>query len=164
MKGTRKPQGAEASAPQGDLAELLAAVMRHPDLPASIHNNLADGLNDAFHEQAAITEPFFIRRALANLSGAATDDTAQVNIPLDCTTAAHTVADLLAGAGTPAVLRTALVHFCAELANWLAVAGECVCSPETTRKHLPALLARAEQRGVVCANGGVMFEKRGHER
>jgi hypothetical protein len=71
------------------------------------------------------------------------------------------VADLLAAEDTPAVLQGALEHFCVELVNQVAAPGECCCSPETTRKHLPALLARADQHGLVCDDVSFAEAKRG---
>ncbi len=53
-------------AAHGDLAELISAVMRHPDLPADLYNDLGDRLNDLFHDGLQVSEPWFVRRALTN--------------------------------------------------------------------------------------------------
>ncbi|HEX8071063.1 MAG TPA: hypothetical protein VF546_13995 [Pyrinomonadaceae bacterium] len=133
------------------LAELLSAVMRHPDTPARIYNDIQDALLELEARQD-VTAPEAIARALADQHKPA---------PLDYITTADTIADLINGSGTPRVVSDLLLEFCSELSNNIAAQGECVCSDETRRKHLPALLARATERGLIVPTGGVEIKEGG---
>jgi hypothetical protein len=55
---------AATGANHGDLAELLAAVMRHADTPADLHTHIGDWL--VSQPQPRIDSPDYIRRALGN--------------------------------------------------------------------------------------------------
>jgi hypothetical protein len=161
MKDSTRKKGAVASAPQGDLPSLLSAVLKHPDLPVDLYNEIFTSLADLHTDKTDLTSPESIARTFG-ASPRTPRSIAQEREQI--TRAAVAVADLMEAPDTPAVLRTTLENFCTELAMHVAERGECVCSPETTREHLPMLLARAEVRGIVCANGGVMFEERGRGR
>jgi hypothetical protein len=50
----------------GDLAELVSAVMRHPETPNELYNSIGDWLNDSFHDGLQVSEPWFVARALQN--------------------------------------------------------------------------------------------------
>ena len=50
-----------------DLAELLSAVLRHPDMPADLHTYIGDWL--VSQPQESIDSPEYIRLALAHASG-----------------------------------------------------------------------------------------------
>jgi hypothetical protein len=64
-KSTSKGSSASTRAvPPGDLAEMLSAVMSHPDMPHELYNLMGDWLNDSFHDGLRISEPWFIYRAL----------------------------------------------------------------------------------------------------
>lgn len=155
-KGTPAARGTSTTQP--DLAEAISAMLNHPDLPADLYNGFRDILRNMPDE--FMDSPVFIREQLrvrgVNVGGARAEaDDAPFT---DC---AHVIADLLEASGTPEVLRSALDAFCGELANCVSERGECVCSPETARRHLPALLARAEERGMICPGGGVMLKETG---
>jgi hypothetical protein len=60
MQRTRTPPAAPA--PHGDLAELLSAVLLHPDLPNELNVNIGDWITGFGEPQAH--EPARIRRAL----------------------------------------------------------------------------------------------------
>jgi hypothetical protein len=151
-KGGQKERAGQQ---QPDLAELLSAVLQHPDTPAQIYNDLQDSLNSSPHYDKAHKTVEFIRALLDGEQEADEEtDTARFARHADL------IADLRAATDMPEVLRSALDNFCTELALWVAEGDECVCSPETARRHLPAILARAERRGVACPSGGVMFERR----
>ena len=143
-----------------DLAGLLSAVLNHPDTPANIYNSLQDSLNDSPRYDAAHRNVEFIRELLGgwNEPEDETEEAAsEVSAPF--VRCAGLIADLLTAPDTPEVLRSTLDNFCAELSNHVVQNGECVCSPETARQHLPVLLARAERGGMLCQNGGIMFGK-----
>ncbi|MDQ3686873.1 MAG: hypothetical protein M3430_14950 [Acidobacteriota bacterium] len=57
---------AETESPtvEQDLAAILSAALRHPDLPAGIHNDIMDGLNDLINDGINTASPEFIRAAL----------------------------------------------------------------------------------------------------
>lgn len=159
QRQSKAEAGKREAATRPDLAELIHAVLAHPDTPAEIYNDLADSLNSSRNYGKATKSLAFIRALL----GEGGDE--EGGLPKSATDryeiAAARVGVILADEETPEVLRSTLENFCAELANRVAESGECVCSPETTRRHLPAILARAEESGTICPSGGVMFEERG---
>jgi hypothetical protein len=53
-------------AAHGDLAEMLSAVMRHPEMPDELYNSIGDWLNDSFHDGLQVSDPSFVARALRN--------------------------------------------------------------------------------------------------
>ena len=65
QKNTTPARGARAGggAETPDLAELLSAVLRHPDIPAELHTDLGDWIVSYGNPQ--VDEPGRIRRALA---------------------------------------------------------------------------------------------------
>jgi hypothetical protein len=170
LQENSKPAGARKDAPAttqwpADLAELISAVLQHPDIPTDLHTHIGDWI--ASYGNALVHEPQRIRRALAEFcedddepTGAASQSEAAASAPA-YERYAGVVANLIAAEATPEILRTGLLEFCAELSNHVAADGECVCSDETRRRHLPALLARAERLGMTVTAGGIMVEKKG---
>jgi hypothetical protein len=53
-----------------DLAELISAVLNHPDVPGDLYNAIGDWLNDSFHDGLSLSETWFVRRALERAAGA----------------------------------------------------------------------------------------------
>jgi hypothetical protein len=202
---------ARASAPQdkpeADLAEMISAVMRHPAIPADLHNHIGDWITSYGEPQAH--EPERIRRALAEFDDGEEDEAGQgtaagegektadgifdverrggyqiltdqsmrdelarmraekaereseAGEAMPFESSAHQIADLLESEDTPEVLTTLLEQFCTELSNHQAQGYECVCSPATIRRNLPAILERAESAGFTVPPGGVMLERKG---
>ena len=66
---TQKGRATEAASTteHTDLAELLSAAMRHPDMPTDLHTYIADWLTG--QPQERIDSPEYIRLALAHASG-----------------------------------------------------------------------------------------------
>lgn len=48
----------------GDLAEMLSAVMNHPDMPAELYNHIGDWLGEQFDKGVKIGSAWYIRHAL----------------------------------------------------------------------------------------------------
>ena len=68
-KAARQPAAAQP-AHQPDLAELIAAVLNHPDTPASIYNSLGDAIGSLRSFGKAIDSAECIRKALELEGGA----------------------------------------------------------------------------------------------
>jgi hypothetical protein len=62
---TEKGRATTSTANHGDLAELLAAVMAHPDTPGAVVNDIADTLC-GLRDKDRLTDAEVIRRALRN--------------------------------------------------------------------------------------------------
>jgi hypothetical protein len=160
------------------LADHFSAILANKNTPPGVYNVLTDALLEVVDRHAGILDPAVLRVALPlALERAAqpTDDSTDRSPdwsaqPEDAfTTSAYTraadlIADLLEADDTPEALHTALDNFCGELSNHLSSGDECACSPEMIRKHLPAMLKRADERGLVCPTGGVRFEPKGEVR
>jgi hypothetical protein len=155
------------------ITEHIAAIIADPATPVGIYNELTEavlGLID--HHDTNVFHPDVLRVALplalerearAMAAIEAQGAAPKTEAPAKLQRYADTIADLLASEETPEVIRSGLAEFCTELSNHVAEDGECVCSPETTRKHLPSILARAEAQGVRVARGGTMFDKGGED-
>jgi hypothetical protein len=165
-----------------EITEHIAAIIAEPATPVGIYNELTEavlGLID--HHDTNVFDPDVLRvalplalerearaRAATEAQSAAPKTeahaaTERTEAPAKFQRYADTIADLLESEETPKVIRSGLIEFCSELSNWLAENGECVCSPETMRRHLPSILARAEARGIRVARGGTMFDKGGED-
>ncbi len=144
------------------LADHIAAVMCDPRTPANLHNAMLDALDELRDDTRSRGTPEVLRAelplVLEKLEAAdepvderdEPDDAPDERQPKDYARIASLVADLLTDDDTPLVLNQVLDRFCMELQNRFARNGECVCSPETTRKNLPALLERADFARVLC--------------
>jgi hypothetical protein len=152
-----------------DITEHVGRILADPDTPVDLHNAISETvLEIADEHRVNIFHPAVMSVALplalelqraTEQADAPTPPKAEDLAPFQ--RYADIIADLLEDDSTPEVLRSTLNEFCTELANQVAEGGECVCSPETTRKHLPSILPRAEARGVRCSSGGIMFERGG---
>ena len=70
-KGSKTTKGratkTASTTQHADLAELLSAAMRHPDMPADLHTYIGDWL--VSQPQERIDSPEYIRLALESASG-----------------------------------------------------------------------------------------------
>jgi hypothetical protein len=140
-----------------NLAEQITAILSNPETPADLFNSIHESvLNMADETRVQIVSPEILPHALPLMLARLQAQEERTSEPVSaCARAANIVADLLESEDTPEVLRSALIEFCSELSNHVSQGNECACSPETTRKHLPAMLERA--KGWRVSNGGIMF-------
>jgi hypothetical protein len=146
-----------------NVTENVARLVADPDTPAEIYNSLTETvLEMTDRHNINVFHPAVLRVALPlALERESGGTRVETETPQKYQRHADIIADLLESKETPEVLRSTLIEFCSELSNWTAQNGECVCSVETTRKHLAAIFARAEVRGIRSSPGGVMFDKGG---